>query len=378
MTKLIKNPTPTFISLGSNQGNRFDFLQKAVHAVHTRIGQIEKVSRVYQTPSWGFEGNDFLNACIKVKTRFSASVVLQKLLEIEQDFGRIRSQNGYANRTLDLDLLYYGQEIIAQDNLTVPHPRIHQRLFVLKPLCDVAENFSDPVSGKSIQQLLNETEDRAPIKPIDEQLTFPKTDFGGINYLTIEGNIGAGKTSLSTMISQDFNAQLITERFKDNPFLPKFYENQARYAFPLEMSFLADRYQQLVDDIGQYNLFSDFVVSDYDIYKSLIFAEITLAEEEFILYKKLFHIMYKEMAKPDLYVYLFQNTDRLLENIKKRGRTYEQNIPADYLQNIHQGYLQFIKTQNRFKVKIIDVTELDFIANREDYLLLIDTIQSAI
>src|SRR5699024_8495839 len=116
------------------------------------------------------------------------------------------------------------------------------------------------------------------------------------------------------------NAKLITECYKDNPFLPKFYKDRARYAFPLEMSFLADRYQQWVDNIAQYDLFNDFVVSDYDIYKSMIFAQITLAEEEKQLYKRFFSIMYKELHKPDLYVYLYQDTGRLLQNIKKRGR----------------------------------------------------------
>src|SRR5699024_3819091 len=130
------------------------------------------------------------------------------------------------------------------------------------------------------------------------------------------------------------------------PFLPKFYKDRARYAFPLEMSFLADRYQQWVDNIAQYDLFNDVVVSDYDIYKSMIFAQITLAEEEKQLYKRFFSIMYKELHKPDLYIYLYQDTGRLLQNIKKRGRAYEQEIPADYLNQINEGYLAFIKTQD--------------------------------
>ena len=137
---------------------------------------------------------------------------------------------------------------------------------------------------------------------------------------------------MSTQLAEDFNAKLILERFKDNPFLPKFYENQQRYAFPLEMSFLADRYQQLLEDITQFDLFKDFVIADYDVFKSLIFAKVTLQQEEFNLYKKLFHLMHKELPKPDVYVYLYQSTDRLLENIKKRGRKYEQSIEAEYLQ----------------------------------------------
>jgi len=188
------------------------------------------------------------------------------------------------------------------------------------------------------------------------------------NFIAVEGNIGAGKTSLSTMISQDFNAKLILERFKDNPFLPKFYEDSHRYAFPLEMSFLADRYQQLSDDLAQYDLFTDFVVSDYDVFKSLIFSKITLQEDEFVLYDKLFRIMYKELVKPDLYIYLYQNTERLLENIKTRGRDYEQNIKPDYLMEINRSYLAYIKSQKEMKVQIIGISDMDFVNNRKDYL----------
>src|SRR5690606_6706078 len=191
--------------------------------------------------------------------------------------------------------------------------------------------------------------------------------FSSYNYMAIEGNIGAGKTSLASMIANDFNAKLILERFAENPFLPKFYEDSKRYAFTLEMSFLADRYQQISDDLSQYDLFKDFIISDYDIYKSLIFSKITLPEDEFNLYRKLFYLMYKDIAKPDLYVYLYQNTERLQANIRKRGREYEQNIANDYLEKINSGYLEFLKNQSELNVKIIDVSDKDFVENREDY-----------
>jgi deoxyadenosine/deoxycytidine kinase len=195
-------------------------------------------------------------------------------------------------------------------------------------------------------------------------------------YLAIEGNIGAGKTSLATLISEDFNAKLVLERFKDNPFLPKFYKDQNRYAFPLEMSFLADRYQQLLDDISQYDLFKEFIVADYDLYKSLIFAKVTLQQEEYALYKKLFHLMYKEIARPDLYVYLYQTTESLLANIKKRGRSYESDIQPDYLEKLNKGYQEYIKSFPEGTVKVVDVSDLDFVANRADYLKVLRAIVS--
>jgi deoxyguanosine kinase len=195
------------------------------------------------------------------------------------------------------------------------------------------------------------------------------------NYIAIEGNIGAGKTTLTNKLAVDFNAKTVLERFADNPFLPKFYQDQNRYAFPLEMSFLADRYQQLSDDLAQFDLFKDFLVADYHIFKSLIFAKVTLADDEFRLYKNLFDIIYKDMKKPDLYIYLYQNSGRLIENIKKRGRVYEQDIKQSYLDKINQGYLDFIKSQSDLNVLTIDVSDRDFVSNQSDYIFVLEEIK---
>ena len=210
----------------------------------------------------------------------------------------------------------------------------------------------------------------------DLDLPIEKYNLQQYNYIAIEGNIGAGKTTLAEKIAQDFNAKTVFERFADNPFLPKFYKDQNRYAFPLEMSFLADRYQQLSDDLAQFDLFKDFIVADYHIFKSLIFAKVTLQEDEFRLYKTLFDIIYKEMPKPDLYVYLYQNTDRLLQNIKRRGRSYEQEIPAEYLDKINKGYLDYINSQTNLNVLVIDVSDRDFVKNQSDYVYILDEIRN--
>lgn len=370
------NPPKIFyIALGSNEGNRIDLLQAAIDQIHLHIGDIKKISPVYETPAWGFEGNAFLNACLAVSSRFPAERVLKLLLEIEVTLGRKRGDvSTYQNRSIDLDILFVEEEILETPILKVPHPQMQHRRFVLLPLSDIAVNFMHPVIKKTVKELLESSGDDAAISDYKDTLKFPgKTySFPQSNYIAIEGNIGAGKTSLSTMISQDFNAKLILERFKDNPFLPKFYEDQHRYAFPLEMSFLADRYQQLSDDLAQYDLFRDFVVSDYDVFKSLIFAKITLQEEEYLLYDKLFRIMYKELVKPDLYIYLYQNTERLLENIKTRGRDYEQNIQPEYLMEINRSYLSYIKSQKEMKVRIIEISDLDFVNNRSDYLQVLE------
>ncbi len=372
----MKSPKSVYIALGSNEGNRLALLQKAIDKIQKKVGEVLQISPVYETAAWGFEGNAFFNACIEVSSRFAPEEVLRLLLQIEIEMGREReSGKGYQNRPIDLDILLFEEERFSSEVLQIPHPEMLNRNFVLRPLVAIAADVKHPVKNLKIKQLLEESPDASEVKELQEKLQKPaKTAFSKYNYVAVEGNIGAGKTSFATMVSQDFNAKLILERFKDNPFLPKFYEDQPRYAFPLEMSFLADRYQQLSDDLAQYDLFKEFVISDYDVFKSLIFAKITLHEDEYLLYQKLFHLMYKELVKPDLYVYLYQNTERLLENIKKRGRDYEQNIQQDYLANINKSYLSFIKSQPGLNVKIIDISELDFVSNREDYLQLLDEI----
>lgn len=366
-----------YIALGSNKGNKLQNLQAAVDAIFVKVGAVNKISKVYQTPAIGFEGDDFFNACIKVETELKPKKLLKALQEIESKLGReSKTIDVYESREIDLDILFYGNEILEEKALVIPHPELQSRRFVLQPLFDIAKDFEHPFLNKNIELLLEECEDSSIIEPINIWLKNPSKvyTFGDYNYIAIEGNIGAGKTSLATKISHDFNAKLVLERFADNPFLPKFYKEPERYAFTLEMSFLADRYQQISDDLSQLDLFKDFIVSDYDVNKSLIFSKVTLHEDEFRLYRKLFYQVYKDIAKPDLYVYLYQNTERLQVNIKKRGRNYEKDIKDDYLDKINTGYLDFLKSQPEMNVKIIDVSDKDFVKNRADYLWLLSEI----
>lgn len=194
------------------------------------------------------------------------------------------------------------------------------------------------------------------------------------NYIAVEGTIGAGKTSLATMISEDYNAKIILEGFADNPFLPKFYKEADKYAFPLELSFLAERYQQLTDQLSKQDLFKDFTVSDYFINKSLIFAQKTLQDDVFGLYSRLFHIINSSIPKPDLLVYLYVSVDRLQANIKERGRDYEQDIEKEYLEKIQSGYFEFIRQQQNMRILILDTNNVDFVKNKEDYKRIIELI----
>ncbi|MHB0754565.1 2-amino-4-hydroxy-6-hydroxymethyldihydropteridine diphosphokinase [Polaribacter sp. M15] len=374
----MKNQTTTYLSLGTNQGNKLDNLQNAIHKIADEIGTILKISSVYKTASWGFDSNDFFNICIELTTNLSAEKLITTLLNIEYKLGRERKDTqSYTDRNIDIDILLYDNDIIVSKTLTVPHPKMLERKFVLVPLAEIASTAIHPITKTAIAICLQNCNDNSAIAAIHEQLKLPIPISEKYNYIAIEGNIGAGKTSLAKMMSEDFNTKLVLERFADNPFLPKFYTDKERYAFPLEMSFLADRYQQLSDDLAQLDLFKNFVISDYYIFKSLIFAQITLQQDEYKLYRKMFDLMYKEITKPDLYVYLYQNTDRLLENIKKRGRVYEQNIEANYLQKIHDGYKSFISTQQNLNTLVIDVSDIDFVNHPEDYQSIIHQIKKA-
>lgn len=367
-----------YLSLGSNMGNRLLHLQKAIFELDTQAGTIIDVSYAYENPAMGFEGDDFINICVGLETTLDPFQLLNLLLKIELDHGRERFADGkYTSRPLDIDILYYDQYIIDEENLIVPHPHLPDRRFVLKPLADIAPQVYHPGSKKDTRNLLQESRDKTKLIKLEQKLFKNRKQlFARYQFLTIEGTIGAGKTSLATRIAKELNGKLILERFADNPFLPKFYDDKARYAFPLEMSFLADRYQQFTEDIAQFDLFKDFIISDYDVSKSLIFAGITLQKEEFTLYRKLFNFMYREVKQPEVYIYLYQNTDRLLANIAKRGRDYEKNIEAPYLDRINEGYLNFLRTIPEYNKLIINVEKIDFVESDADYRAVISQIEA--
>lgn len=195
-----------------------------------------------------------------------------------------------------------------------------------------------------------------------------------MQYLVIEGNIGAGKTTLAKMLAMEFNAKLVLEQFADNPFLPKFYNDPQRYSFPLELSFLAERYKQLNNELRTGDLFQPLLIADYFFMKSLIFAQNTLAKDEYNLYRQIFEIIYSAIPKPDLYVFLHLPVSKLIQNIQKRGRHYEQSITPEYLETIQQGYFEFFKQHPDYKFLIIDTSNLDFVDREEDYLKIRATI----
>jgi deoxyguanosine kinase len=194
------------------------------------------------------------------------------------------------------------------------------------------------------------------------------------HFITIEGNIGAGKTTLSHILAKHFNARLIVEQFADNPFLPKFYENPAQYAFPLELFFMAERYKQMKELVYTKDLFQSITVSDYLFTKCLLFAKVNLGEQEFYLYQKFFDIIYQQLVQPDILLYLHAPVSRLQQNIRKRNRSYEQSIPDAYLFNIQEAYVNYIK-QHNIRTIFIDVSNADFLGNEKHLQVVLDALE---
>ncbi|MDP3464022.1 MAG: deoxynucleoside kinase [Bacteroidales bacterium] len=196
------------------------------------------------------------------------------------------------------------------------------------------------------------------------------------NFIAIEGTIGAGKTTLAEMIAAEYNAKIILEQFEENAFLPRFYEDQDKYAFPLEMSFMASRFQQLKDQLGNQDLFRSFTISDYYFMKSLIFARKTLPPDELALFTRFFNFINASLPKPDLLVYLFLDVDKLQLNIRIRGRSYEQHIKDEYLSKIQAGYFDYMRQQLDMRMLILDTNNIDFVNNQSDYRKLLHVIDA--
>lgn len=361
-----------YLSLGSNLGDKINNLQTTINLIDSKVGDVLLISSVYKTKAEGFVGEDFLNCCVSLRTSMEPKILIKELINIESQNGRLRSnRNIYESRSIDIDILFYEDKIINQHNLTIPHPRMNERNFVIKPLLDIAKSKIHPVLNRTISEIdldLGNTE----IIKINDDLALPVIEkLKSIKNIVIEGNIGVGKTCLSKKLSKDLNKELILEGYMDNPFLEKYYENPDRYALNVELTFLTDRCRQLSDFNNQISLFSSGLVSDYDIFKSLVFAGISLKEIEYNLFRKIFTYMTKDLFKSNLIIYLLQSTEQLLENIKKRGRGFEKKIDKKYLDKINQGYLNYLKNNSDLNIIYVDVSDLDFVESKTDYFELL-------
>lgn len=373
----MKSQNQVILSIGSNQGDRLEIITQCIDLIHHQMGTVIGVSKLYETPSWGFDSAAFYNAAVVIHTYQSPQQVLDCLMIIEKQLGRVRNGlSGYQARTIDIDIISFNNDLIETESLQIPHPKMQHRLFVLLPMKDLAIAFVHPILNKTVTELIDNCQDKSECQLIlDLKGPLANFDLQQFRFIAIEGNIGVGKTTLTTKIAQDFKAKTVLERFADNSFLPKFYQDQSRYAFSLELSFLVDRHQQLSSDMAQFDWSKDCVIGDYHFFKSLIFAKVTLPEDEFQLYSKVFEMIDTAMPQPGLFLYLYQNTERLLQQIKQRGRSYEQDISAAYLDKINEGYLTYIQSQTNLNVLVIDVSDLDFVKNQSDYISILEAIQ---
>jgi 2-amino-4-hydroxy-6-hydroxymethyldihydropteridine diphosphokinase len=347
-----------YIGIGSNEGDRLLYLQKALFRISDQLGIIRSVSSVYESPALGFEGENFLNACIELESEFTPERLLQACLELEKSFGRIRTDQGYANRPLDIDLLI-GPTESNTASLELPHPRMSNRRFVIEPLYEIAPHLE--IKSQSIKKIKN-TLEKDPSQPITKTKTSilrsKKELWHTSKNVVLEGCIGVGKSTLCKAIAERYELSSRYERFDENPYLESFYKDPKAYALPVELHFLLDRFDAL-----KTNQAAEGLVSDYHLSKSLLFAKNNLNEIDFELFNRYYRWGERLLKAPGLYVLLENNLDRILENIKKRGRSYEQNIDPDYLKSITKGYQDFIKRQKRWNILVID---LSLLPNYED------------
>lgn len=317
-----------FLSLGGNRGNRLENLQNAVNKIKDTGAEVVKASSVYETEAWGSNSkNKYLNQVIKLKTPLGGSEFLSQTLRIEKQLGRKRTNDKNADRSIDIDLLFFNKEIIHTKGLQVPHPRLHLRKFVLVPFNEIDGKFKHPTLKKSIKELLQNCPDLLEVKLYSTQRQF--------KYICIEGNIGSGKSTIASALAKKLKADFIPEPFEDNHFLPLFYDNPKNYAFQVEYSFFVNRLQQL---LGYFKSPGQLLITDFSLYKSLWFAKVNLSKTDYAFFKKKVEPLLEELPQPNLIIHLNTELKNLKQNISKRGRPYEKKIGSNYLQAISDEY----------------------------------------
>ncbi len=337
--------------MGGNLGNRLDYLEKALTLINIKAGKVLKTSPVYETQPWDSgSAKPYLNMCAELQTVLSADKLISVLLGIEKKLGRKRNNSKNADRTIDIDIVYYNSALINNKKLQLPHPRMHLRKFVLIPLNDIAPLIKHPILKKTTKQLLANCKDKLKVTKYTQLKT---------KIICIEGNIGSGKSTLASALAKKLKAIYLPEEYKDNPLLPLFYKSPKQYAYPLETSFLLNRFQQISTAINQNN---KLIIADYAFYKCLWFAKINLKDNELKQFNVLFKTLNKELTPPHLVVVINTHTKNLHSNIKKRGRRFEKKIETSYLEKINASYkkgLKKIKNIPQLHIEIEDYKKSD-------------------
>ncbi|MGE0567164.1 MAG: 2-amino-4-hydroxy-6-hydroxymethyldihydropteridine diphosphokinase [Bacteroidia bacterium] len=326
-----------FLCLGGNLGNRLEYIRKAKALITKKIGLIVAQSGIYETPPWGKNSKYlYLNQVIEIRTSLEPEKLIETILIIEHSLGRIRTKNRNADRTIDIDILLIDNKIMSSHSLDVPHPRMHQREFVLKPLLEIYPDFMHPILKIKGESLL---------KKIREKVKIKKQNYG--LYVCIEGNIGAGKTTLANKLRQKLKAKTILERYEHTPLLENFYKEPRKYALALELSLLFNRFEQIVQIKNNNN---STLIADFSFYKSLWFAQINFNKNDFKAFKTQFDLLETLLPKPDLIIYLEAPIKHLKNNITNRNRKYERKISKQYLSSINSIYNQNIAKNNNVPI----------------------------
>ncbi|MCS7228464.1 MAG: 2-amino-4-hydroxy-6-hydroxymethyldihydropteridine diphosphokinase [Candidatus Kryptonium sp.] len=369
-----------YLGIGSNLGDRIKYIQRALVALSKLPRtKITKISSLYETEPYGKKDQPwFINIVVEILTELSPFELFKKCKSIEKILGR-QSRERWMEREIDIDILLYGDVVISTDEIQIPHPDMHNRRFVLIPLGEIAPKAIHPVFKKSISELLIECKDTTKIIHIPEKIDLKniiEPEVKEAKYIAIEGVIGVGKTSLAKLLGERLNAKIVLEQYYENPFLEKFYQNRERYAFQTQIFFLLSRYRQQME-LLQRDLFHEYLITDYIFDKDKIFAHINLKGDELKLYEMLVSLLEKNIPVPDLVIYLQASVERLMYNIRKRGRPFERNISEDYIRELSEAYNEFFFNQyKKSPVLVINVTEIDFVGSGEDFEDLMEKILS--
>jgi deoxyguanosine kinase len=317
--------TIAYIGLGSNLGDRKNFIHKALKMLaETKNIEVARVSDPIETaPLGGANQPNYLNAVAQIETILTAEDLHKTLLNIETSLGRARRER-WSSRTIDLDLLLFGEEIINSPDLTIPHPQMHLRSFVLKGLCQFDADLLHPVI-------------KVPMKELVERLN--DTDFV-LNpklpqLVSVAGIIGVGKTTLAKKLSEILACKCIFEPYDKNPYLPDVYAGKKELALDCQLFFLTSRVAQL----NNHSLKAgEMLFADYVFDKELIYAKQLLNAEQLALYYTIHKQVISDIAAPVLVIYLTDSVKNCLERIHRRNRPYEQKIQPQFLDSLDRGH----------------------------------------